>query len=57
MIKGVRWETGKIEQKVNKFIKENLDVEVAAKKVYKLKIKEKKRLQLRNQIAENKREK
>lgn len=28
----------------NKFIKENLDVEVAAKKVYKLKIKEKKRL-------------
>lgn len=44
MIKGVRWETGKIKQEVNKFIKKNLDVEVAAKKVYKLKIKENKEI-------------
>lgn len=44
MIKGVRWETGKIEQEMNKFIKGNLDVEIAAKKVYKLKIKENKEI-------------
>lgn len=26
VIKGVRWETGKIKQEINKFMKENLDV-------------------------------
>lgn len=44
VIKGVKWETRKIEQKVNKFMKENLDVEETAKKVYKVKIKENKEI-------------
>lgn len=42
VIKGVRWETGKIKQEVNKFMKENLDVMM--KKVYKLKTKENKEI-------------